>query len=85
MSLIKDETIIEHATEMKRIMNERNTGKGNMLISYLFNEKDETKNATNECTMKHELQELVESWKERGFIKRYMIADDELINEKLTR
>ena len=31
-----------------------------------------------------ELQELAEQWKKRGLIRKYVIADDELINDKLT-
>ena len=66
-------------------MTEQNYGKGNLLLSYLFNTDDAISNLDNEVIMKKELQELVEQWKKRGLIKRYMIGDDELINEKLTR
>lgn len=70
-------------------MTEKDIGKGNLLISYLFEGKEDCYdilcNSMSENTMKKELQELAENWKKRGLIKRYMIADDELINEKLTR
>lgn len=65
-------------------MTEKDIGKGNLLITYLFVENDVLCNSMSESTMKKELQELAEQWKKRGLIKRYMIADDELINDKLT-
>ena len=70
-------------------MTEKDVGKGNLLISYLFEGNEDCYdilcNSMSESTMKKELQELAENWKKRGLIKRYMIVDDELINEKLTR
>ena len=67
-------------------MTEKDIGKGNLLITYLFKENDDViRNLDIENTMKNELRELAEQWKKRGLIKRYMIGDDELINEKLTR
>lgn len=65
-------------------MTEQNYEKGNLLLSYLFNTDDAISNLDSEATMKKELQELAENWKKRGLIKKYMIGDDELINEKLT-
>ena len=64
-------------------MIENDIGKGNLLITYLFEDKGIKDNLANENTMKKELQTLAEQWKKRGLIKRYMIADDELISEKL--
>lgn len=66
-------------------MTEKDYGKGNLLLSYLFNTDDVISNLDSEDTMKKELQELAEQWKRRGLIKRYMIGDDELINKKMTR
>lgn len=66
-------------------MTEKDYGKGNLLLCYLFNTDDVISNLDSEDTMKKELQELAEQWKRRGLIKRYMIGDDELINKKLTR
>ena len=63
-------------------------GKGNLLISYLFSgddSQDAIINLDREKAMILDLQKLAEKWKEQGLIKRYMIADDELINEKLTK
>lgn len=64
-------------------MTEKDYRKGNLLLSYLFNTDDVISNLDSEITMKKELQELMEQWKQRGLIKRYMIGDDELIDEKL--
>lgn len=67
-------------------MTEKDNGKGNLLITYLFTEDDNAiRNLDLENVMKNELQQLAENWKKRGIIKRYMIGDDEIINEKLTR
>lgn len=68
------------------IMTEKDNGKGNLLITYLFTEDDNAiRNLDLENVMKNELQQLAENWKKRGIIKRYMIGDDAIINEKLTR
>lgn len=67
-------------------MTEKDNGKGNLLITYLFTDDDNAiRNLDLENVMKNELQQLAENWKKRGIIKRYMIGDDEIINEKLTR
>ena len=70
-------------------MTKKDIGKGNLLITYLFEVNEDGYdlfcNSAIENTMKKELQELAEQWKKRGLIKRYVIADDELINEKLTQ
>ena len=70
-------------------MNDLDIGKGNLLITYLFSSDEKSQNAIEnlkkEEIMKRDLQKLVEKWKEQGLIKRYMIADDELINQKLTK
>lgn len=67
-------------------MTEKDNGKGNLLITYLFTEDDNAiRNLDLENVMKNELQQLAENWKKRGIIKRYMIGDDAIINEKLTR
>ena len=67
-------------------MTEKDNGKGNLLITYLFTDDDNAiRNLDLENVMKNELQQLAENWKKRGIIKRYMIGDDELIHKKLTR
>ena len=73
----------------RKSMTEKDIGKGNMLLTYLFAENAQLKdcyciNCDSEKVMKAELQELAEQWKKRGLIRKYVIADDELINDKLT-
>lgn len=62
--------------------------KGNLLITYLRAENrdisDILLNSKNETRMKHDLQMIAEKWKEQGFIRRYVIADNELISERVT-
>lgn len=57
--------------------------KGNMLISYLFKTADEIKNIDAEQKMRIDLIHLVAKWKDSGIIGRFVIADDEAINENL--
>lgn len=69
-------------------MTKKDTGKGNLLISYLFNSDNEDcadllGNCMCEERMKQDLQDLAEQWKQKGFIKRYIIADDECISDKM--
>ena len=56
--------------------------KGNMLISYLFKNVDEIKNIDIEHKMRVDLIHLAEKWKEKGYIGRYVIADDECISDE---
>lgn len=70
-------------------MTEKDIGKGNLLLTYLFAENAHLENfycinCDSEKVMKAELQELAEKWKKRRLIRRYVITDDELINDKLT-
>lgn len=55
-------------------------GKGNLLISYIFKNKDEIKQIEEEATLKREIARLLS---EKGY--KFVIADDELINEKLIK
>lgn len=65
-------------------MQDDNMKKGNMLISYTFpNTTLSIKDIDNECQMKRELTELVQSWKLKGYIGHYAIADDECISDKV--
>ena len=61
-------------------MTSKNIGKGNLLITYLFEGNEDYYdilcNSMSENTMKKELQELAEQWKKRGLIKRYIIITD---------
>lgn len=61
-----------------------NTDRGNTLITYLFPDgNDVCTNIANELTMQKEIAALMHSFKERGFIKRFVVADDEIIDDKL--
>lgn len=53
-------------------------GKGNLLISYLFHNKDFIKQIDEEQELKNEIAELLNS---KGY--KFVIADDDLINDKL--
>ena len=64
-------------------MDFRDLGKGNLLVSYLFAEDNTCKNIDNEQKMQNDLQQLVESWKEKGYIKRYVIVPDDVIRDDL--
>ena len=65
-------------------MDMHNTKRGNLLITYLFNEdNDVVKNIDNEQIMRNDLSRLVNSWEEKGYINRFIIAPDEVIDEKL--
>ena len=57
--------------------------KGNMLISYLFASDNVIKNADIDIEMQKDLRVLAEKWKEKGYIKRYVIAPDDVISEKI--
>lgn len=57
--------------------------KGNLLISYLFASENEIRNIDAELEMQKDLQKLAERWKTKGYIKRYIIASDEIISDKI--
>ena len=59
--------------------------KGNMLISYLFRSDDVIKNIDIERKMKKELLDLVSEWKDKGYIGRFVIADDKCISDKIKK
>ena len=54
-------------------------GKGNLLISYIFKGKSPYEQIHEEQKLKNELSQFMV---ERGY--QYIIADDDLINAKLT-
>lgn len=58
--------------------------KGTLAVTYLFAENDVIQNSIIENKMKHDLQELAEKWEREGCIKRYVIADDKVLDEALT-
>lgn len=56
--------------------------KGNLLVSYLFKSTDEIKNMDIKQDMITDLQHLAAKWKAQGYIRRYIIADDDCISDK---
>ena len=60
---------------------ENGNGKGNLAISYLFPEKEIKKQVELEQKLKNEIAEVLS----RNGIKKFYIADDEFINENLTK
>ncbi len=66
-------------------MDMKDLDRGNTLITYLFPDNNNVcANIANELTMQREIAALMHSFKERGFIKRFAVADDEIINDKIT-
>lgn len=55
-------------------------GKGNLLISYLFKSDDAIEHIDEESMLKNEIAKLLS---EKGY--KFVIADDELINNKLIK
>lgn len=55
----------------------------NLLITCLFKNEDEIANIDVKQKMINDLQHLAEEWKSKGYIKRYVIADDECITERI--
>lgn len=53
-------------------------GKGNLLITYIFKSNDSFRQVDEEVELKNEIAKLLSS---KGY--KFIIADDELINEKL--
>lgn len=60
---------------------EDGNGKGNLLISYLFKSYNPFRQVDEEQELKKEIAKLLSS---KGY-KKFIIADDELITDKLTR
>jgi 1-aminocyclopropane-1-carboxylate deaminase/D-cysteine desulfhydrase-like pyridoxal-dependent ACC family enzyme len=57
--------------------------KGNMLISYIFESDDVIQNVDADLEMQRDLQKLAEEWKKKGYIRRYVIAPDDVISENI--
>lgn len=58
--------------------------RGNLLISFLFADGENViSNINHQYDMMKDLQKTAEEWKDKGYIKRYVIADDDVISEKL--
>ena len=59
--------------------------KGNMLISYIFESDNVIQNIDVDLEMQRDLQKLAEEWKKKGYIRRYVIAPDDVISENLKK
>lgn len=57
--------------------------KGNMLISYIFESDNVIQNVDADLEMQRDLQKLAEEWKKKGYIRRYVIAPDDVISENI--
>lgn len=55
-----------------------NNGKGNLLISYIFNSKDFEEQVREELALKNEIANLLSR---KGY--KFIIADDNFIDDKL--
>ncbi len=73
MENIKDDTLMHHC--------KGGNLKGNLLISFLFKSEDVISNIDVEQKMMKDLQHLAEEWKSKGYIRRYVIVDDDEIDE----
>ena len=59
--------------------------KGNMLISYIFKSDNVIQNVDADLEMQRDLQKLAEEWKKKGYIRRYVIAPDDVISENIKK
>lgn len=59
--------------------------KGNMLISYIFESDNVIQNVDADLEMQRDLQKLAEEWKKKGYIRRYVIAPDDVISENIKK
>ena len=67
-------------------MTDSNNKKGNVLITYRFpNDTDEIKDIDNELVIQKEIAKLMHKFVSDGIISHFLIADDDVISEKLTR
>lgn len=67
-------------------MTDKDNKKGNLLISYKFPDNTNIINdIDNEIIIQNEISKLLYKLKNKGLISNFVIADDELISEKLTQ
>ena len=59
--------------------------KGNMLVSYIFESDNVIQNVDADLEMQRDLQKLAEEWKKKGYIRRYVIAPDDVISENIKK
>ena len=67
-------------------MTDSNNKKGNVLITYRFpDDTDTIKDIDNELAIQHEIAKLMHKFVSDGIISHFMIADDDVISEKITK
>lgn len=67
-------------------MTNSNNKKGNILVTYRFtDDTDIIKDIDNELMIQHEIAKLMHKFVSDGIISHFVIADDDVISEKLTR
>lgn len=57
--------------------------KGNILVSYLFNSDNPIENIKIDYEIQKSISKLINTFKENGFIKKWIVAPDGVINKKL--
>ena len=62
-----------------------NNNKGNILLSYLFNSDNPIENIKIDYEIQKGISNLINTFKENGFIKRWLVAPDDVINENLSQ
>lgn len=62
-----------------------NNNKGNILLSYLFNSDNPIENIKIDYEIQKGISNLINTFKENGFIKRWLVAPDDVINKNLSQ
>ena len=67
-------------------MTDSNNKKGNILVSYRFpDDTGVTTDIDNELIIQQEISKLMHKFVSDGIISHFVIADDDVISEKLTK
>lgn len=67
-------------------MTDSNNKKGNILVSYRFpDDTGVTTDIDNELIIQQEMSKLMHKFISDGIISHFVIADDDVISEKLTK
>lgn len=67
-------------------MTDSNNKKGNVLVTYRFpNNTGVVTDIDNEIIIQHEIAKLMQRFVSDGIISHFVVADDDVISEKLTK
>ena len=67
-------------------MTDSNNKKGNILVSYRFpDDTGVTTDIDNELIIQREISKLMHKFVSDGIISHFVVADDDVISEKLTK